>query len=249
MDKKKALEILGLSGNPTEAEIKKAYKKASSKAHPDKDTGSTEKMQEVNEARDFLMNPPKEENLSRGPFYNNGKNSDFYKRFFRGGDMHIKASIDILDVAKGCTVSVGKNSIPLKIVPGEVTQGKVFTFEGEGGESSHPDADNGNLYVHIEIVSRDGIQLLDAVNTTSICKIPFETAIYGGKVDVKTPKGVFKMGVRENTGSFQKRYRLTGKGLTFGSSIGDHYVDLEYSIPNVKEFEQFVKEKFDIKEE
>ncbi|HOG15156.1 MAG TPA: DnaJ C-terminal domain-containing protein [Candidatus Absconditabacterales bacterium] len=52
--KKNYYEILGVSEDATEDEIKKAFRKAAVKYHPDKAGGNKEKFQEVNEAHQIL---------------------------------------------------------------------------------------------------------------------------------------------------------------------------------------------------
>ncbi|MBQ4874739.1 MAG: DnaJ domain-containing protein [Rickettsiaceae bacterium H1] len=49
-----ALEVLGLSGNPTSTEINKAYHKLMQSIHPDKG-GSSYLAQKINLARDTLL--------------------------------------------------------------------------------------------------------------------------------------------------------------------------------------------------
>ena len=56
MDRRKALEILGLSENASENEIKKAYHTLCFKHHTDKSSKNKEKIQEINEANTFLKN-------------------------------------------------------------------------------------------------------------------------------------------------------------------------------------------------
>lgn len=54
LDKKEALDILGLSGEPSEAEIKAAYKRLMKKVHPDTQ-GSEWMAAKLNDAKDYLL--------------------------------------------------------------------------------------------------------------------------------------------------------------------------------------------------
>ena len=65
MTKSEALNILGLSGNPSEEEIKKAYRKLAVTNHPDKHKGSKEfeeKFKNIQSAYDYLTNPQSQNN-------------------------------------------------------------------------------------------------------------------------------------------------------------------------------------------
>lgn len=55
----KLYDLLEVSPSASETEIKKAYRKAALKYHPDKPTGDTEKFKEVSEAFDILSNGDK----------------------------------------------------------------------------------------------------------------------------------------------------------------------------------------------
>ncbi|EGK3594727.1 TPA: J domain-containing protein [Escherichia coli] len=60
MNIQQALNIFGLSGELTEQDVKKAYKQAALKFHPDRNPVGAEMMKAVNAAFDFLM-----ENIDR----------------------------------------------------------------------------------------------------------------------------------------------------------------------------------------
>ncbi|MBQ9987865.1 MAG: molecular chaperone DnaJ [Erysipelotrichales bacterium] len=60
-DKRDYYEVLGVSKNATDAEIKKAYRSLAKKYHPDvnKEPGAEEKFKEINEANEVLSDPQK----------------------------------------------------------------------------------------------------------------------------------------------------------------------------------------------
>ena len=59
MSKRDYYEVLGVSKNASEDEIKKAFRKAAVKYHPDKEGGDEAKFKEINEAYEVLKDKQK----------------------------------------------------------------------------------------------------------------------------------------------------------------------------------------------
>ena len=59
MAKRDYYEVLGISKNASEDEVKKAFRKLAVKYHPDKEGGSEEKFKEINEAYEVLKDKQK----------------------------------------------------------------------------------------------------------------------------------------------------------------------------------------------
>ena len=59
MAKRDYYEVLGISKNASEDEVKKAFRKRAVKYHPDKEGGSEEKFKEINEAYEVLKDKQK----------------------------------------------------------------------------------------------------------------------------------------------------------------------------------------------
>jgi len=78
---KDAYETLGVSRNATDEEIKNAYRELARKYHPDNYVDNPlsdlagQKMQEINEAYDFIMNS-RRNGGKKGNFYNGGYNGN-----------------------------------------------------------------------------------------------------------------------------------------------------------------------------
>lgn len=72
-------EELGVQENATPDEIKKAYKRAAARAHPDREGGSDSRMVAVNAAWNVLGNPEKRAKYDRGEAPGGTEQSDEYK--------------------------------------------------------------------------------------------------------------------------------------------------------------------------
>lgn len=98
MAKRDYYEILGLSRDASEQDIKKAYRKLAKKCHPDvcKDDGAEEKFKELSEAYEILADPRKKAAYDR--FGHEGAQSAFGKGGFTWSDFtHFSDIRDIFD--------------------------------------------------------------------------------------------------------------------------------------------------------
>lgn len=117
-------DVLGISRNATQDDIKKAFRQLSKKYHPDvnKDPEAEEKFKEINEAYSVLSDPQKKQNYdmfgtSDGPErgFGGGFNpfdpfGDFFRNntahnerpVERGDDLKITVKVDFNDIYTGC---------------------------------------------------------------------------------------------------------------------------------------------------
>lgn len=90
-------EILGISKDATQSEIKSAYRKLSKKYHPDMEGGDDEKFKQINEAYGVLGDEQKRSQYDRpkrsfedlfGGGFGNWAAEDIFSDFFNGGNTH-----------------------------------------------------------------------------------------------------------------------------------------------------------------
>jgi molecular chaperone DnaJ len=113
MNKRDYYEVLGVTKNATEAEIKKAYRKLVVKHHPDKG-GDEEKFKEIAEAYDVLSDTKKKQGYDTyghaGPQQGGMNMNDIFSAFGgggqqmvrkKGGDIRIHIELSFEDVFNG----------------------------------------------------------------------------------------------------------------------------------------------------
>lgn len=92
MSRQQAATILGVSKNASPEDIKKAFRKAALKAHPDKG-GSDKAMQEVNEAKEILSENQSASETNTYKCKNSYKDQDKHKNEHKDEDRDIDASL------------------------------------------------------------------------------------------------------------------------------------------------------------
>ena len=111
-EKRDYYEVLGVQRNANADEIKKAYRKAAIKYHPDKNPGdkeAEEKFKEAAEAYDVLSNFSMEDIFSQfgdifgGHFGGFSSRGGGGRRVTRGSDIRVKVKLTLSEIANGTT--------------------------------------------------------------------------------------------------------------------------------------------------
>ena len=159
-------------------------------------------------------------------------------------DLDSRAKVTIpFDVAvKGGEHSINFNGENIKIkIPNGINNGEKLRIKGKGSGG------RGDLILTVNIepsdeYERDGDDLYKDV------LIPLKTMMFGGKIDVKTPKKDVTIKIAENSKSGQK-IRLKGYGVQNRKSgiFGDLYLRARVSLPDVNaldgELAELMKQK------
>jgi molecular chaperone DnaJ len=205
-------DVLGVTKNSTQDEVKKAYRKLAIKYHPDKnsDGASEEKIKEINEAYDTLGDESKRRSYdqfgSKGqqsnPFGNGGDPfNDIFRDIFnqqshskvrkRGSDLKMQISISLTDILNGVDKKV------------RIKREKLCkTCRGAGGSNPRPCLKcNGSGRVVKSVITVFGPQSMESqcdncngigsINTNKCNSCQGMTVeIVDEVVDIKIPKGV-----------------------------------------------------------
>ena len=107
MAKRDYYEVLGVSKNASEDEIKKAYRKLAIKNHPDRNPGDKEaeaRFKEAAEAYEVLHDPQKRQQYDQFGFDGpKGFGGGTRQPQYRGADLRLKVKLSLQDVASGVT--------------------------------------------------------------------------------------------------------------------------------------------------
>ena len=159
-------------------------------------------------------------------------------------DLDSRAKVTIpFDVAvKGGEHSINFNGENIKIkIPNGINDGEKLRIKGKGSGG------RGDLILTVNIAPSDEYER-DGDDLYKDVLIPLKTMMFGGKIDVKTPKKDVTIKIAENSKSGQK-IRLKGYGVQNRKSgiFGDLYLRTRVSLPDVNaldgELAELMKQK------
>ncbi len=157
---------------------------------------------------------------------------------FGGVDLDIQSQITIpFETA----ITGGKRNISLQggesfdiKIPAGIKSGETLRVRGKGKAMQ---GQRGDLLLKVNVADSDEYERVGDDLIKEI-KVPLKTALFGGKVSVKTLEKEVTLKVPENTGNGRK-FRLRGKGAPNRKTAlnGDLYLKAVISLPDVNELD------------
>jgi curved DNA-binding protein len=247
-------DILGVSKNARDDELKRAYRKLAMKYHPDKNPNkkeAEERFKEINEAYAVLSDKEKRkqyDTFGKEGFHQRFTQEDIFRGFdfdeilsslfggrgrreFRSGG---RSGFDFSDFFGGQTTYQDMGRMPQKgediVYELSIALEKKLRLAGKGMEGRNG-GPPGDLYLQISIkdhslFSREGDDLIVEK------EISFSEAVLGTHIEVPTLEGMKKVKVPPGTQCHTKM-RLKGLGIPHfqGDGKGDEYVKLIVKVP------------------
>lgn len=238
-------QVLGVSRNASEDEVKKAYRKLAMKHHPDRG-GDEAKFKEINEAYDLIKNPPKQQhhqytggNPFTGHDWNQTINQEMFEELLRQAQhryqpqqrMNVNVQIPIRDAVLGTTQIL---RIPIHGVDMEV-QVSVPAGLRDGESIRYPKLANGIDVIIRYMYQPDSTWEVENLNLIKKEPISIWKLITGCALDVKLLDGStvrIKVPSRTQPGTHM---RIGGKGMVARENRlkhGDLLVKLVGIIPD-----------------
>ena len=234
-------ETLGVEKTATDAEIKKAYKKAASKLHPDKPTGDTAKFQELQTAYGILSDPDKRHEYDNprqhhGFNFNQGNGSghidieammremmgrqgsgQYYHQPQKNKDIRVNIMSSLADTLaeQKKTISVqGTNGNRFNVdvtIPRGAQHGTTIRYNGQGDDYDSK-LTRGDLYVIINVMSAGNFEL-HGINVVTPLEIDSIEAMLGADKEVVGIDGkTFSVKIPPAC-QYGTKFGLNGQGL------------------------------------
>lgn len=226
-------QILGLEQNCTQEEIKRAFKSAAMKHHPDRG-GDQERFKEISTAYETLYDPNRRAEYDRiksGNFssgFNNFIFDDFFininsfdgfirQRIRRNKDLHINCQISLLDSYLGkkleasFTLPSGKNQKVLIDIPAGINHGSSIRYNNLGDDSI-TGVPRGNLTVTVLVQSNPIFFREDDNLCTTVDINPIESIIGCIRVIKSITDQEFTFNIKPGTET-GREYKIQDQGF------------------------------------
>lgn len=186
------------------------------------------------------------ESTDFGDVFGGGEAGDFFEMLFgqpfggrrgksvamRGADLEAEMDLSLEDAYHGATrmLTLDGQTIRIKVDPG-IKDGQLLRLRGKGGAGLNG-GPHGNLYLTVKIHEHPDFRREE---NNLYCDLPvgLYTAVLGGKVEVRTPKGNIKVDIPKETQN-GKVLRLKGLGMPYykeKNKYGDLYVKISVELP------------------
>ncbi|MEK7565757.1 MAG: DnaJ C-terminal domain-containing protein [Patescibacteria group bacterium] len=249
-------QILGVSKNASDAELKSAYRKKALEWHPDrnKTSGATEKFKEINEAYEVLSNPQKKQTydqfgadaFKQGAQSGQGPFSYTYRTYGSGMDFSdFSDPFEIFEQFFGGGFSTGRSRprravYQLTLTFLEAAKGVERTVDINGrpskikipaGVDEGTRVRFGDFDIIVSIAS-DKVFQREGLNVVINFDLDFVSAILGTEISVPTIEGPVKLKVPSGAQP-DTVIRLRGHGIRDPryNRAGDQYVRLKVKVP------------------
>ncbi len=150
-------------------------------------------------------------------------------------DIHARLTIPFNVAVMGGTQSVNVQGDSLNVkIPAGIKNGEVLRVKGRGKEMQ---GHRGDLHLEI-LVAESPEYVREGDDLTKETEIDLKTAIFGGKVPIKTLEKEITLKVPEGTKCGQK-FRVKGMGVTNRKSNikGDLFIRIKVAIPKASELD------------
>ncbi|CZE47887.1 DnaJ C-terminal domain-containing protein [Campylobacter geochelonis] len=180
--------------------------------------------------------------FASGNFRSNGGFSSGFNGFNGGGfaedlDINARLNIDFDFAITGGEKQINLNGQSIKIrIPAGIKDGEKLRIRGKGKKSQRSN-ETGDIILIVSVENSSEYKI-DGDDLYKNIDIPLKTALFGGKIDVKTYKKDVSIKISENTKNGQK-IRLKGYGIQNRSSkiYGDLYLTVNVILPNINELD------------